>query len=55
MSRTAGLCFLPYFVYINDLDDHLNSYVLKFADDAKVLSEVSFLEKEASLQSDLDT
>ena len=41
-------------VYINDLDVNLNSYVLKFADDAKVLSEVSSLDKVANLQYDLD-
>ena len=28
-------------VYINDLDGNLNSYVLKFADDAKFVTEVS--------------
>ena len=43
-----------FIVYINDLDVNLNSYVLKFADDAKVFSEVSSLDKVANLQSDLD-
>ena len=41
-------------VYINDLDVNLNSYVLKFADDAMVFSEVSSQDKVANLQSDLD-
>ena len=41
-------------VYINDLDVNVNSYVLIFADDAKVFSEVSSLDKVANLQSDLD-
>ena len=41
-------------VYINDLDVNLNSYVLKFADDAKVFSEVHSLDKVANPQSDLD-
>ena len=41
-------------VYIKELDVNLNSYVLKFADDAKVFSEVSCLGKVANLQSDLD-
>ena len=41
-------------VYINNLDINLNSYVLKFADDAKVFSEVSSLDKVANLQSDFD-
>ena len=43
-----------FIAYINDLDVNLNSYVLKFADDAKVFSEVSSLDKEANLQSDHD-
>ena len=30
-----------FIVYINNLDVNLNSYVLKFADDANVFSEVS--------------
>ena len=40
-----------FIVYINDLDVNL---VLKFADDARVFSEVSSLDKAANLQSDLD-
>ena len=43
-----------FIVYISDLDVNLNSNVLKFADDAKVFSEVSSLDKVANLQSDLD-
>ena len=43
-----------FIVYINDLDVNHNSYVLKFADDAKKNSEVSSLDKIAKLQSDLD-
>ena len=43
-----------FIVYINDFDVNLNSYVLKFADDAKDFSEVSSLDKVADLQSDLD-
>ena len=43
-----------YYIYINDLDVNLNSYVLKLADDAKVFSQVSYLDKVANLQSDLD-
>ena len=43
-----------FIVYINDFDVNLNSYELKFADDAKVFSEVSSLDKVANLQSDLD-
>ena len=51
-----GSVFGPilFIVYINDLDGNLNSYVLKFADDAKILSEVSSLDKVVNLQSDLD-
>ena len=51
---TAGLCFGPYDVYINYLDVNLDSYLLKFADDANIFSEVSFLGKVANLQSDLN-
>ena len=51
---TARLCFGPYFVYANDLDVNLNSYVLKFADDATVFNEVSTLDRVATLQSDLN-
>ena len=40
--------------YVDDLDVNLNSYELKFADDAKVFSEVSSLDKVATLQSDLN-
>ena len=43
-----------FIVYINDLDVNLNSYVLKFADYVKILSEVSSMGKVANLQSDLD-
>ena len=43
-----------FIVYINDLDVNLNSYVLKFADDANVFSEVSSLDKVANLKSYLD-
>ena len=54
--RTEGLCFGPtlFIVYINDLDSNLNSYVLKFADNAKFFSEVYSLYKVVNLQSDLD-
>ena len=45
---------ISFIVCINDLDVSLNSYVLKFADDANVFSEVSSLDKVANLQSDLD-
>ena len=53
---TAGHCLgsILFIVYINDTDVNFNSYVLKFADDAKVFSEVSSLDKVANLQSDLD-
>ena len=47
-------CVLFFFAYINDLDVNLSRYVLKFADDAKVFSEVSSQTKVANLQSDLD-
>ena len=51
---TTGLHYGSYFVYINDVDVNLNSYMLKHADDAKVFTAVSSLEKVANLQSDLD-
>ena len=43
-----------FIVCITYLYIYLNSYVLKFADDAKVSSEVSSLDKVPNLQSDLD-
>ena len=43
-----------FIVYVHDLDVNLNKYVLKFADDAKVVSEVSSMDKVVSLQSDLE-
>ena len=57
LSRVLlGFVFGPilFIVYINFLDANLNSYVLKFADDAEAFSEVSSLDKVANLQSDLD-
>ena len=54
VPQGSVLCHILFIVYINDLDVNLNSYVLKFADDAKVFSEVSSLDKVANLQSDLD-
>ena len=44
-----------FIIYINDLDLNLNSYVLKFADDTKVFSQVSSCDHVSSLQSDLDS
>ena len=43
-----------FIVYINDLDVNLNSHVFKYADDARVFSEASSLDKVVNLQSDLD-
>ena len=56
MWSTIGLCLGPilFTVYINNLVVNVSSYVLKFGDDAKVLSEVSSLEWVSNLQLDLD-
>ena len=45
---------IVFVVYINDVDVNLSRYVLKFADDANVFSEVSSLDKVANLQSEID-
>ena len=47
--RTLFFCHILFVVYVNDYDVNLDSYVFKFADDVKVFSEVSSLDKVASL------
>ena len=54
VSQGSVLGPILFIVYVDDLDVNLNSYVLKFAYDAKVFSEASSLDKVANLQSGLD-
>ena len=53
-SRALFWALFCLLYILTDVDVNLNSYVLKFADDAKVFSEVSSLVKVANLQSDFD-
>jgi len=43
----------PILIYINDLDSHIVSSILKFADDTKLFSTVNNDSDRAALQSDL--
>ena len=43
-----------FLIYINDLDVGIMSWLLKFADDTKLLSRVSNSEERDQLQADLD-
>ena len=44
-----------FIVYINDLDEDIANFVLKFADDTKVYCNVSPTDNTSTLQGDLDT
>ena len=54
VPQDSDLGPILFIVYIINLDVNLNSYLLIFADDANVFSEVSSLDKVANIQSDLD-
>ena len=43
-----------FLIYVNDLQDDLSSYMLKFADDTKLFRDVKTLEGREALQQDLD-
>ena len=44
---------LLFIIYIHDIDDSLNSKILKFADDTKIYSKVNLLDGIESLRPDL--
>jgi len=46
---------LLFLVFINDLDDGIVSWILKFADDTKMFGEVSNVVQHCQLQKDLNT
>jgi ribonuclease P/MRP protein subunit RPP40 len=46
---------LLFLIYVNDLDCSILNWILKFADDTKVFSQVSSLEQHLRLQTDLNT
>ena len=45
---------LLFFIYINDLDDGIMNWILKFADDTKIFGSVKTLEQHNQLQNDLN-
>jgi len=54
---SAGVCSrIPviFFIFINDLDEDINSNILKFADDTKIFKEVRRSTDCSQLKADLD-
>jgi len=53
---SARVCIGPllFLIFINDLDENINSHILKFADDTKILKEVMNSANCSQLQADLD-
>jgi len=56
---SAGVCIrslghLLFLIFINDLDEDINSHILKFADDTKIFNEVRNSADCSQLQADLD-
>jgi len=53
----TGICFgvssLTVIIYINDIDDQINSRLLKFADDTKIYFKVNSPENIERLREDL--
>ena len=47
--RTTVICN----IYINDIDEVVNSKLLKFADDTKIFNKVNSVEKVENLRTDL--
>jgi len=45
---------LLFFIFINDLDEHINSNILKFADDTKIFKAVRCSTDCSQLQANLD-
>jgi len=45
---------LLFLIYINDLDDGIMNWILKFADDTKIFGSVKTLEQHNQLQNDLN-
>jgi len=44
---------LLFVIYINDIDEVVNSKLLKFADDTKIFNKVNSVEKVENLRTDL--
>jgi len=45
---------LFFYIFINDLDEHINSNILKFADDTKIFKAVRCSTDCSQLQANLD-
>ena len=52
---SKGVCFRPSVIFdINDLDEDINSNILKFVDDTKIFKKVRCSTDCSQLQADLD-
>jgi len=54
VPQGSVLASLLFFIFINDLDEDINSNILKFADDTKIFKEVRRSTDCSQLQADLD-
>ena len=52
-STGFSLGQLLFVIYINDIDEVVNSKLLKFADDTKIFNKVNSVEKVENLRTDL--
>jgi len=55
VPQGSVLALLQFLIYINDLEDGIKSFLLKFAYDTKIFREIRTTEDTQQLQEDLDT